>query len=183
MIKIGSWSGEHNFIISRSLGDKEIILGRDILKSFSVQIDHGFDKITIRDEKKNCSFELNSFETICCLVESVPVPPCSEKVVKCHTSSDLYGEDVLFSPSFISDSIYLSNCVTKVDKNGDVFISLINLREKDVFLHEKQILGSVTSRFEIVPDSLSIELKLTSTSSNKPQSNSIIFDPTIEEKL
>lgn len=51
-LKIGECRGVHEFIITKSLVDKEIILGRDFMRSNHVVIDHGKDRITIRQQVK-----------------------------------------------------------------------------------------------------------------------------------
>ena len=47
-VQIEDWVGEHEFIISDKLDDKEIILGRDFLRKNHVIIDHGKDNITLK---------------------------------------------------------------------------------------------------------------------------------------
>ena len=46
-LTIGQWVGYQMLIITTKLGDKEIILGRDFLKSNHVSIDHGTDRSLI----------------------------------------------------------------------------------------------------------------------------------------
>ena len=49
---IGSWSCVHSFVISCSLMDKEVLLGRDFLKRYGVVIDHSKDTGKIDSGKK-----------------------------------------------------------------------------------------------------------------------------------
>jgi hypothetical protein len=44
-LSIDDWAGTHKFVITESLVDKDMILGRDFMKAYKVVIDHGTDEI------------------------------------------------------------------------------------------------------------------------------------------
>ena len=46
-LMIGDWTGVHMVVITESLIDKDLIIGRDFLKKYNVTINHGTDEILI----------------------------------------------------------------------------------------------------------------------------------------
>ncbi len=163
-LKIGDWTGKHSFIISDKLGDKEMIIGRDFLKQHHVIVDHGLDKITIRKPVKfNNEKELEPMpitEVNGILIKDLVVAPCSEVVVKCHTSSSFAGKDLVFTPKANEIGTYWSNSVDTVDSHGNIRLSVINLNNRPLKMKAGTYLGYGSTNFEIVPDSVSIESKL-----------------------
>jgi hypothetical protein len=45
--KIGSWCGEHEFIISNKVNKYDAVLGRDFFQKYNVVVNHGDDSIKI----------------------------------------------------------------------------------------------------------------------------------------
>lgn len=54
--KIGSWCGEHEFIISNKVNKYDAVLGRDFFLKYNVVVNHGDDSVKIGENK----IELNS---------------------------------------------------------------------------------------------------------------------------
>ena len=53
LIEIGSWKGEHSFIISGAVTKHEMIIGRDFFKKNKVIVNHANDSITIDEMQIN----------------------------------------------------------------------------------------------------------------------------------
>jgi hypothetical protein len=111
---IGDWSGNHSVVITDSLIDKDVVLGRDFLKKYNVTINHGTDEIHI-DKPLNRN---KLTDPICYVAERRELPSNTENVVKCHSNVISVFKEVLFSPSNIVDKVYWSNCVSKVNEDG-----------------------------------------------------------------
>ena len=163
-LKIGDWTGNHSFIISDKLGDKEIIIGRDFMKKHGVVIDHGADSIKIRkpikfnNEKEREPMPISEVNGI--LVRDRVVAPRSEVIVLCHTTLGFAGKDVVFVPKANEIGTYWSNSVDTVDENGNIRVSVVNLRESPLVLKAGMYLGYGSTAFEIVPDSTTLEMKV-----------------------
>ncbi len=69
------------------------------------------------------------------------------------------NQEVLFTPCNDVESVYWSNCVSKVNKNGDCFVKVINLAKSNLQMESGTRLGTITEDFQIVEDSESFELK------------------------
>jgi hypothetical protein len=82
------------FVITESLIDKDIILGRDFMKKYNVIINHGTDEIHIDAALDN--EKLN--DPMCYVTETREILPNTENVVKCHTHLISKDRQVLFTP-------------------------------------------------------------------------------------
>ena len=102
---IGDWSGQHTVVITDSLIDKDVIIGRDFLKKYSVIINHGTDEISI--SKPLDSQKLS--DPVCYVAEIREIIPYTENVIKCHTSVIPGNKEVLFSPCNNVENVYWSN--------------------------------------------------------------------------
>jgi hypothetical protein len=87
-VSIGRWSGEHEFIVTEGIVDKQVILGRDFLKKNGVVINHGSDSISINSSQSNGPCICLGNE-VCALVNNVTVEPNSEHLVDCRFKSIL----------------------------------------------------------------------------------------------
>jgi hypothetical protein len=171
---IGDWSGNHSVVITDSLIDKDVVLGRDFLKKYNVTINHGTDEIHI-DKPLNRN---KLTDPICYVAERRELPSNTENVVKCHSNVISVFKEVLFSPSNNVDKVYWSNCVSKVNEDGDFFVKVINVTNENLVLDSGMRIGEVTEEFEVVKDSETFELKTI----NMSDSNRRVYQG-VEEKL
>lgn len=129
-LSIGEWCGNQSFIITKSLQDKEILLGRDFMKPNNVVVDHGADSIQIRRQIKfnNKGDPVQLLSNIgSLLVNNISIKPKVEAIVKCHVAALWSGRDVVFEPKTCKKGIYWSHCVSKVDDGGNILVNVINL--------------------------------------------------------
>ncbi len=105
-------------VITESLIDKDLIIGRDFLKKYNVTINHGTDTIFI--DKASMNQKLS--DPVCYVVETQEVLRNCEIIIKCHRNLIPANQEVLFTPYNDVESVYWSNCVSKVNKNGDFFV-------------------------------------------------------------
>jgi len=152
---IGDWSGCHMVVITESLIDRDLIIGRDFLKKYNVTINHGTDEIFI--DKASINQKLS--DPVCYVVETQEVLAKSETIIKCHTNLIPENQEVLFTPCNVAESVYWSNCVSKVNRNGDFFVKVINLAKSNLQMETGARIGTITEDFQIVEDSESFELK------------------------
>ena len=143
-LAIGDWKGQHKVVITESLIDKDVILGRDFLKKYNVVINHGTDEIKI--DKVLDTNKLS--DPVCYFVSAKEIVPGTENVIKCHTNVISAGKDVLFTPSHTADSVYWSNCVSRVNDEGDFFVKIINLGSENFKIEEGARVGVITEDFE-----------------------------------
>ncbi len=160
-VKIGDWSGEQSFIISKNLGDKELILGRDFLKANQVVVDHGRDRITIRIPIKfnNSISKRQSVEVNGVVLEDTVIKQKSEQSVRVHIALSKVGEEVLFTSKANEGGLYWSNSLCKVDGDGNVVVSVINLSPESVVAKAGTYVGYASSDYEVVPMSTTVEAK------------------------
>ncbi|RMZ95285.1 hypothetical protein BpHYR1_050661 [Brachionus plicatilis] len=113
LISIGSWSAIHSFVITASLRDKDIILGRDFLKKYGVVIDHSNDEIMI--DENFCDLKGDWYNAVhqspCVTVNHVVLEPRSESYVKCRGVNSLSEKDVMFTSKSNGEGVYWSHCV------------------------------------------------------------------------
>jgi hypothetical protein len=88
------------------------------------------------------------------------------------------NQEVLFTPCNYVESVYWSNCVIKVNENGDFFVKVINLAKSNLQSPSGTRIGTITEDFEVVKDSESFELKTI----NMSKTNRDIIDG-FKEKL
>ena len=147
-VEIGNWYGRQEFIVSKSLSNKEIILGRDFLKANNVQINHGTDSIRINHPSEP-KIEVKPNPSRCNVYTyNITVEPRVEALVKCKTDAKP-GEDVLFSPSASESGVFWSNCVTRVNDKSEILVRVVNLNERELKLSPNQLVGEVSTDFEL----------------------------------
>ena len=173
-LAIGDWKGQHKVVITESLIDKDVILGRGFLKKYHVVINHGTDEIKI--DKVLDTNKLS--DPVCYVVSAKEIVPRTGNVIKCHTNVIPAGKDVLFTPSQTADSVYWSNCVSRVNDEGDFFVKVINLGSENFKIEEGARVGVITEDFEQVKDSESYELKTVNMSK---ENKSVVED--LKQKL
>ena len=137
-----------------------MILGRDFLKMNKVGIDHGKDVITI---KKSCGLDgwKSRTDPICFVTEAVRVEKNSERIIKCHSDVIEPGCEVLLKPKELSNCVYLAHSVSKIDANGNFYVSLLNSTEGDCVIEKGAAVGTITEEFEILENSETVELRTT----------------------
>ena len=154
-LEIGQWRGIHVFVITESLVEKDMILGRDFLKAYEVVIDHGTDQITI---KKSLNLH-KATDPVCYTIETKVLEPNTENVLNCHSDVVPEGRNVLFTPDLNTDGIYWANCLSTIDHNGDFKVKVLNLNDSKFEITEGMKIGAITECYEIIQDSQSIEIK------------------------
>jgi hypothetical protein len=132
--------------VSESFGDKELILGRDFMRANRVVVDHGTDKITIRKQIKfnNGSVKAAAIEVNCVVAQNTSIKEKSEQIVKVHVTVSHAGKDVLFTPKASGAGIYWSHSLCRVDQNGDIAVTAINLNGKPVETKSGTYVGYVS---------------------------------------
>jgi hypothetical protein len=117
----GRWSGQHDFIITDCLKDKQMILGRDFMKTNGVVIDHRDDTITIRgSEPQGVPIAIDCEP--CILVNSVTIEPKSEKLVECQFKSIEIAKKFFFEPKAIEEGVYGAYGLCKSDTKGKFYV-------------------------------------------------------------
>ena len=157
-LKISEWRGSHSFVITDKICGKDMILGRDFLKENKVVIDHGNDVITI-EKSSGLVNSPTSTDPVCYVVEAVKVEKNSEKFIKCHTDLIETGREVLLKPKALEEGVYLAHSTSKIDENGNFFVSFLNTTNEEYIISKGSTVGTITEEFEIVKDSESVELK------------------------
>lgn len=130
---LDSWSGNHSFVISTQLKDRDVILGRDFLKASGVVIDHGSDVITIR----------RHVTATCVVAEPIVVPPQSQSIVYCTTDETMINTLAIFEPS-VHEELILGHSIAIVNESLQVPVSVLNLHPHPIHLAAKSILGEVS---------------------------------------
>ena len=162
-LEIGEWRGIHSFVITESLVEKDMILGRDFLKTYEVVIDHGTDEIIIKK-----SLNLQKFtDPVCYSVETKVLEPNTENFVTCHSNVISGGRNVLFTPDINTDGVYWANCLSTVDHAGDFIVKVLNLNDSKVELTNGMPVGAITESYTILEDSHTIELKTITVDKSK----------------
>ena len=193
-LTIGSWSGEHQFIITDNITNQDGILGRDFLLQYETVIDNRNDTLKINSIQKNMS-NLNNFELTEDSVETYFIEnkswnkscfiPHRQKLVKnCESILEVQLEDsnefgpnldVLFEPVQL-DSVILAHSLSKVE-DGRMFISAINLSDKDIEINTGQKVGTAS---EVEVETVAVE-KTSGSCSNDVDINEL--DVQIKEKI
>ena len=134
-IIFGSWSGNHDFIVTESLHGKEMIIGRDFMKLHNAIIDHGKDLITLDKPKMNqeefseteCelskSIRSNSrIERSCTVLNSVTIEPRCEQFVHCKVDQARDQETLFFCPDANDSGVHGAYSINYFNENGEFYV-------------------------------------------------------------
>ncbi|CAF1037582.1 unnamed protein product [Brachionus calyciflorus] len=160
-LTIGTWSGEHQFIISDNITNQDGILGRDFLMKYETVIDNRNDSLRISSNPSKNFISTNNCQTTnlmenyfietktmskpCFLTQKQNLPKDSESILEVQLENMENFDsnmDVIFEPAHLN-SIVLAHSVNKVE-DGKIFISAINLSDREIKNEIKsgQVLGS-----------------------------------------
>ncbi|CAF1067859.1 unnamed protein product, partial [Brachionus calyciflorus] len=147
-IKIGGWTGMHNFVISESLQGKEAIIGRDFLKV----------------NKVDCTL----------LYEYSLIPRC-QRTVCLKVETNTLAKEVVFTPTYgdlKDEGVYLAHSVNAIE-DGIIYVTVINTNPYQVTLKKGTIMGFVDGYHDLFAELYSTEGQTTSSDSGKPSNEEI----------
>ena len=165
-IIFGDWSGLHDFIVTDSIPDKEMIIGRDFLKLYNFIIDHGKDLITLDKpcDKSEC---FTSEVVSCSVMSSVTIEAHSEQIVKCVADDSFRGKTVLFTPNEVDYPVYCAYSIGECNVNGEFYVRVLNPSSDVVVVKDNTKLGFVSTNFILLSDSQSVEVQTVSVQRDK----------------
>jgi hypothetical protein len=148
-----------------------MLIGRDFLKRYNVIIDNGRDVITLNKPKdiqanvqSNLQNQTNSTklksnqEISCTVLNTTTIKANSERFVKCVVNQSVGEKTILFCPDQSEESsVFGAYSVNMCNKNGEIYVSVINTTNKPVIFNEDSKLGVANTDFSLIQNSLSIE--------------------------
>jgi len=151
-----------------------------------VVVDHGKDRITIRQQVKfnnDGGNRVQSFEVNSILLNDTVVKPKCEQMVRVHVALSHAGQDVVFTPRSSHTGLYWSNCLCKVDVGGNIVVSAINLSSEAVVAKQGTYVGFASTKFEAIPMSMSVEAKTVGVDGSGPDPLTGKTENKVMEKL
>ncbi|CAB3257647.1 unnamed protein product [Arctia plantaginis] len=100
------------------------IIGNDLLKNFSCQVDYSKRILQMENDSMNLNFSEPLYT----------IPPRTETVIECTVSNPEILEGVILD-QHISNTLLIANCIVKVKENNRVNITIANTSEEPAVLH------------------------------------------------
>ena len=192
-LTIGSWSGEHQFIITDSITNVDGILGRDFLLQYETIIDNKNDTLRINNTSNRTSInscdvsnpahmyfvQTTTLSNSCYVSHKQKIPKDCESILEIKFEQENFKQniDVLFEPVKM-DSVILAHSINRVE-NNKMWISALNLSGEDFEIDSSLKLGSIS-----IVESVDVNLNETKSSvSNPNQAKSNFKEVEIKSKI